>query len=158
GCKNDDALKYSDDLARGFAKAMAAQGHQWTVDHGSSLASPTDWLSFPDKTGTPFDNSEVVQGVDTTDFAYLVTHGALTFMDKPGASEELYIFRAGFGQNASSAPSDAFRVESSKPEWARCIWFNNKSKLGDKRLRWLVVDACESLQLPGYNKDLQMTL
>jgi hypothetical protein len=158
GCKDDDTLKYSDDLARGFARAMVSKGHQWTVDHGSSLASPRDWLSFPDKTGTPFDNSDAIQGVDTTDFAYLVTHGALTYVDKPAPTEDLYVFRAGFGQNASTVPGDAFRVESSKPEWARCIWFNNKSRLGDKSLRWLVMDACESLQLPGYNKDLQMTL
>jgi Family of unknown function (DUF6345) len=158
GCKDDDALKYSDDLARGFAKAMVSQGHQWAVDHGSSLASPRDWLSFPDRTGTPFDNSEAIQGVDTTDFAYLVTHGGLTFVDKPAPTDDLYVFRAGFGQLAPSVPGDAFRVESSKPQWQRCIWFNNKSKLGDKRLRWLVVDTCESLQLPGYVKGLKMTV
>ncbi len=58
GCKDDDRLKYSDDLARGFVRAMAAQGHQWAVDHDSSHASPTDWLSYPDKRGTPYDNSE----------------------------------------------------------------------------------------------------
>ena len=159
GCKNDDALNYSDDLARGFAKAMAAQGHQWAVDHGSSLASPKDWLSFPDRTGTPFDNSEAIQGVDTTDFAYLVTHGGLTFVDKPAPTDDIYLFRAGFGQNALSVPSDAFKVESSSQlPWPNCIWLNNKSRLGDKRLRWLVVDACESLQLPGYVKGLKMSV
>ena len=159
GCRGDNALNYSDDLARGFAKAMAAQGHQWTVDHGSSLASPKDWLSFPDNRGTPFDDSEAIQGADTADFAYLVTHGGLTFVDKPAPIDDLYIFRAGFGQNALAVPNDAFKVESSSQlQWPNCIWLNNKSKLGDKRLRWLVVDACESLQLPGYVKGLKMTI
>jgi hypothetical protein len=157
GCKGDDPLKYSDDLARGFARAMAAQGHQWAIDHDSSHASPLDWLSFPDRQGTPHDNSEAIQGVDTTDFAYLVTHGGLTFVDKPAPTEDLYIFRAGFGRDAPSVPGEAFKVESgSQLQWPRCIWLNNKSKLGDKRLRWLVVDTCESLQLAGYVKGLKM--
>jgi len=159
GCSGDDALNHSDDLARGFAKGMAAEGHQWTVDHGSSLASPKDWLSFPDSRGTPFDDSDAIQGADTIDFAYLVTHGGLTFVDKPAPTDDLFIFRAGFGQNALSVPIDAFKAESSSQlHWPNCIWLNNKSRLGDKRLRWLVVDACESLQLPGYVKGLKMTL
>jgi hypothetical protein len=159
GCKGDDPLKYSDDLAQGFARAMAAQGHQWAVDHDSSSASPADWLSYPDTKGTPYDNSEAVQGVDTTDFAYLVTHGGLTFVDKSAPTEDLYIFRAGFGRDVPFAPDEAFKVErGSRLTWPRCIWLNNKSKLGDKRLRWLVVDACESLQLPGYVKSLKMNV
>jgi hypothetical protein len=159
GCKDDDRLNHSDDLARGFARAMAAQGHQWAVDHDSYHASPTDWLSFPDPKGTPFDNSDVVKGVDTTDFAYLVTHGGVTYVDKPAPTEDLYVFRAGFGLNAPLGPSVAFRVESSsRDSWPRCIWLNNKSRLGDKNLRWLVVDACESLQIAGYVKSLKMNL
>ena len=97
GCKGDDRLKYSDDLAQGFARAMAAKGHQWAVDHDSTHASPLDWLSYQDKGGTPYDNSEAIQGVDTSDFVYLVTHGGLTFVDKPAPTEDLHVFRAGFG-------------------------------------------------------------
>jgi|GEM_PF-3346988 len=158
GCKGDERLKYSDDLARGFAKSMAAQGHQWAVEHGSSLASPLDWLSYPDKSGTPYDNSEVIQGVDTVDFVYLVTHGGLTFVDKPAPTKDLYIFRAGFGLDAPFVPDGVFKVERSSPKYPRCMWLNNKSKLGNKRLRWLVVDTCESLQLPGYAKHLKMNV
>jgi hypothetical protein len=159
GCKRDARLSHSDDLARGFARAMVAQGHQWAVDHDSSHASPTDWLSFPDNKGIPFDNSDAVQGADTTDFAYLVTHGAVTFVDKPHPTEDLYIYRAGFGLDAPQGPEAAFKFEATSPDkFPRCLWFNNKSRLGDKRLRWLVVDACESLQLPGWVKSEKMTL
>lgn len=159
GCKDDSTLKYRDDLARGFAKAMARQGHQWAVDHGSSHASPLAWLSYRDKGGTSYDNSEAIQGVDTTDFAYLATHGALTFVDKRAPTDDLYVFRAGFGQNSPSVAADAFKVESSSSDsWPNCIWLNNKSNLGDKRLRWLVIDSCESVHIPGYVKSQKMTL
>ena len=104
-------------------------------------------------------NSEAIKGGDTTDFAYVVTHGGLTFVDKSAPTHDLYVFRAGFGLDAPSVPNNAFKVESSSPsQWPRCIWFNNKSKLGDKRLRWLVMDICESLQLPGYVKSKKMNL
>ena len=159
GCKHDSTLKYSDDLAHGFARAMAGQGHQWAIDHGSSHASPLDWFSYTDKSGTSYDNSEKIQGVDTVDFAYLVTHSAVTFVDKPAGTDDLYIFRAAFGRNAPAVAADAFKVESSSSNtWEPCIWFNNKSKLGDKRLRWLAIDSCESVHLPGYVKSEKMNL
>ena len=159
GCKDDSRLSQSDNLARGFARAMARHGHQWAVDHDSSHASPTDWLSFPDSKGVHFDNSDAIQGVDTTNFAYLVTHGAVTFVNKPAPAKSLFIFRAGFGLNAPHGPEVAFKTESTSTEvWPKCIWFNNKSRLGDKNLRWLVVDSCESLQMPGFVKSLGMTL
>ena len=158
GCKGDSRLSQSDDLARGFARAMAAQGHQWVIDHDSSRASPTDWLSFLDNKGIPFDNSDAGQGVDTTDFAYLVTHGAVTFVNKPPPNKDLFVYRAAFGLNAPLGDL-AFRVEStSSVTWPKCIWFNNKSKLGDKNLRWVVIDACESVQMPGYVKSEKMNL
>ena len=158
-CRADDRLKYSDDLAQGFAKGMARAGHKWAVNHGSYAASAADWLSYADATGTTSDNSEAVQGADTVHFAYLVTHGGLTYVDKRDPTPDLFVYRAGFGKDAASAPAAAFKVESSSTDkWPRCIWFNNKSRLGDKSLIWLVVDACESLQLPGYDKSHQMNL
>jgi hypothetical protein len=144
---------------------MAQKGHRRMVDHGSTIASPTEWLSYPNDSGEDLDNDDALEGADTTNFVYLVTHGGVTFVDRPArpnvqaGQEDDYLLRAGFGLDAVFVPNDAFKIRATdRGSYPRCIWFNNKSKLGDKRLRWLIVDTCESLQLEGYNKHMKQNL
>lgn len=123
GACNQTDCDYCDDTARGFGAAMQSRGHTWRFDWGNGNAWETDWRDGA--FGGDDDNTQ--GGADFVDFAMLSTHG--------GAGSNHFVA-------AFATPHD------------RCLWDNRQGRLGDSwNCEWIVMDACESLQLPDpHNK------
>lgn len=135
---NDKALKFCDDIAEGFGRAMKKHGHSWAINRGSNLASSDDFTEPSDKVKN--------SGVDTVHFAILATHGRFDFDDRSHPQPDEYSFFCTFGVIGKKTG---------------VCWWNNlhkpsyrgsfKTHLGNNKLKWLIVDACESLQLERPN-------
>jgi hypothetical protein len=116
-CKQT-ATRHCDDAAEGFAKAMRSWGgHTWEFNLKNAQGVAADWID-PAFGGS--DNA-AGRGADSVEFAYLATHGGI-FTDKP----------------------DPYWVATF--DQTKCYWPSDQARLGNGKLKWIVLDACQSLQ------------
>ncbi|MGR0221538.1 DUF6345 domain-containing protein [Agromyces sp. ZXT2-6] len=138
-----EQTKYCDDVADGFAGAMRAGGHRVTVRLAEGAASPRHWTRETDS---------APGGVDTVDFAFLATHGGTHGFELRGGKWVHWVdatFNSPDGCVVASAvlpPRE--EGEDQEPPSARM-------QLGDGRLRWLVLDLCEGLQVRLINHEFR---
>lgn len=122
---NQTRLTHSDDVVRGFGNAMRRRGHRWVFDSNNTSARRADWID--PAFGGRDDN--VTKGIDSVDFGYFSTHGATrTDVDATGKIRTYF-----------------FDVSFNFPK--ECDWVSTSARFGNKQLKWLVMDACESMPL-----------
>jgi hypothetical protein len=135
-------LSHCDDVANGFGAMMKLAG-QWAIERKESDATPADWVykgakrdkgvaewhQPPEKA----DDARPKSGIDTVDLAIIVTHGWVGVdraLDKHNKyTKEMKFANVGFDR----AP------------W--CRFCSHKTRFGDGKLKWLIVDACRSLEI-----------
>jgi hypothetical protein len=126
-------LDHCDLLANGFGKTMEKCGHKWSIKQTEKTAKAADWISrkapksfdldlCPDKG----DDAASGSGVDTVDFALIASHGAMWVKDRTHP----HLCTIGFG---------------SKP----CRFCSTQVQFGDGKLKWLILDACHTLEVNG---------
>ncbi len=137
--------------AAGFAAAMQQHGHKVPIIRGDQDASPAQWRAATDQNPG---------GVDTVEFAYLATHGSTHGKELPSTtaqSKYLRWYLATFDR-----PHDCF-VSSIQldprtwqpPDAKKPV---TTMRLGEGRLRWVVIDACRSLQVGLENEHEQAAM
>jgi Family of unknown function (DUF6345) len=136
---------YCGSEADGFAGAMHSHGHKVTVIRREQDASPRQWDARTD---------QGPGGVDTVEFAYLATHGETDGIDftKDGIYQWLHWFWFTFDSpDGCSLGTVKLQLigktlhppDVKKPETVM--------RLGDGRLRWVVLDCCMSLHIKDVN-------
>jgi hypothetical protein len=135
-CKTAGGLDQLDNcnvIAEGFGQVMEWAGHKWEIKHKQNEATPADWVykgarARPDDKlcTAKGDDARKGHGVDTVDFAIVVTHGARGFDV--------------VGKRTLKFAKVYFNV---KP----CRFCGHKTRLGDGKLKWLVIDACHCLDI-----------
>lgn len=119
GPYNQAKLGHADCVAQDFGKAMRSWGHQLRFGWANGDAWETDWRDA----SFGGDDGNTDGGADSVDFACLATHSILGLVN---------YFQAVFGV-----------------EHARWEWDNRQARLGNRQLKWLYLDCCESLKLPA---------
>ena len=114
-------LDHCDDVANGFGKMMEVGGHTWAIKLKEKEANPANWMdrSRGGKDAAPG------RGVDTVDFAIIVSHGGLW---PPRAAKQPHRVSVGFNQTP-------------------CRFFSDQTRFGDGKLKWLILDSCHSLEI-----------
>ena len=118
---NQKQLNHCDDVADGFGKMMKLGGHQWSIRLEQKKASPKDLIERAQGGA----DDAAGRGADTVDMAMVVSHGGLR---RKGTDGPLLHITVAFDQDPCRARSHQMR-------------------LGDGRLKWLVLDSCRSLEL-----------
>jgi hypothetical protein len=134
-------LDYCDEVANGFGEMMKSDGHKWAIERKEDTATPADWVyknAQPDKGSSvcrpprESDDAKPGSGVDTVDLAIIVTHGWVGVDRSLGKdnkySVEIRFANVGFNQEL-------------------CRFCSHKTRFGDGRLKWLIIDACHSLEI-----------
>lgn len=130
-------LDYCNDIAEGFGWVMEKAGHKWEIKHKQNGATPADWVykgaradQGSSRCSAKGDDARPGHGVDTVDFAIVVTHGGHVpdVVGKPGS------------YHTKKMVTVFFNV---KP----CRFCSHKTRFGDGKLKWLVLDSCYSLQI-----------
>lgn len=139
---------FCDDLAKGFAGAMRSKGHKVAVVKGEQDASPLSWSAATDQKAA---------GIDLVEFAYLATHGGTHGTELPG-SKWLHWFLATFDSPDGCIVST---IQLTLKEVMKDIWKYlppdakkpvTTMRLGEGRLRWVVLDTCRSLHIRVENE------
>jgi hypothetical protein len=139
------SLDYCNDVANGFGGMMEKTGHKWVIKHEQEKANPAHWVyknAGPDKgsnfcraKGTASDNDAAPgRGVDTVDFAIISSHGG-KFADVIRVGDKLVTKKfvtVGFNRDP-------------------CRLCSHKTRFGDGKLKWLILDSCYSLQIDQDN-------
>jgi hypothetical protein len=122
--------------AAGFSAAMHLNGHRVSVMRGNQDASPVQWSAATD---------QKPNGIDTVEFAYLASHGG-THGKELRNSKYLHWFLTTFDSPAGCFVSTiVLDANTWKPRDAQKPV--TAMRLGEGRLRWVVIDACRSLQI-----------
>jgi hypothetical protein len=149
-CK-EKRIDYGERLASGFASAMKWMGHNVRFTRGNADASPKQWHAWGDKSQ---------YGIDTVQFVYLATHSATHGKEgsatpaKPPPQNWVYFWLGTFDssdgcQVFTVKAHTIFNPHTQKWRWeptdvaSPVVWM----RLGEGRLRWLVLDCCNSLQV-----------
>ena len=130
--KRGEDIKHCDDVANGFGETMDAEGHIWVIKQEQDDVWPADWIDRKPLRPAPSttklcnqtgDDSKKRRGIDTVDIALISTHGGFL------GTEPDYgpICTIGFNQ----------------PPGRVC---SCRMRLGNGRLKWLILDCCHSLQ------------
>jgi hypothetical protein len=135
-------LEFCNALVGGFAGAMRSQGHKVATVKGEQDASPLQWNTATDKN---------TAGIDTVEFAYLATHGStygteLPFNQSLQKSQWLHWFIATF-DSPDGCIISTIQVDPKNwkpPDATKPV---TKIRLGEGRVRWVVLDSCRSLQV-----------
>jgi len=132
---------YCDSLAARFAAAMRSLGHRVAFIRGEQDASPLQWGAWTDKNAA---------GIDTVEFAFLATHSGTHGRELPGA-RWLYWWLGTF-DSADGCIVSTIRLDPNT--WAPVTPATPvvTMRLGEGRLRWVVLDCCRSLQLGAENE------
>jgi hypothetical protein len=157
-CKEAN-LDHAARIAQGFATAMSSRGHRVAFTRGSNEASP---IQFSDK------GDSAAFGIDTVEFAILASHGAThgkegSATDRRRPPWNWVFFWLGTFNIDSIRPEDcritsveAILVEN--PRTHKWHWEPKSTSrpvptmnLGETRLRWLVLDTCNSLKIGAEN-------
>jgi hypothetical protein len=130
--KYGEELSHCDDVANGFGTVMERGGHTWAINHKQDEARPADWTDRNPLRKRPTttkicpdsgDDAKEGRGVDTVDFAMIVSHGG----DWGVEPDYGPIITVGFNQIPGR-------------------FCNFKTRFGNTKLKWLVLDSCHSLQ------------
>ncbi|MBP0633343.1 DUF6345 domain-containing protein [Cupriavidus sp. AcVe19-1a] len=134
-------LDYCNDIAEGFGWIMEKGGHKWELKHKQNGATPADWVhkgARADKgskrCSARGDDARPGRGIDTVDFAIVVTHG--------GRAPDVVRERGSW--HNKKMVSVFFNVEP-------CRFCSHKTRFGDGKLKWLVIDSCYSLEIDEPN-------
>jgi hypothetical protein len=137
-----ERIEYGQRVAAGFASVMSSLGHRVAFTRASDQASPKQWNAWGDK-------SEF--GIDTVEFVFLATHGATYGKERP--NDWLYFWLGTFDRDGCYI----WTVEAQPVQDKRTLRWRWEPKniaspkvfmrLGEGRLRWLVLDTCSSLQV-----------
>jgi hypothetical protein len=129
-CNRSTPLNSCDDIANGFAAAMIEEGHRCLFNLGNDEADMKYWISHKNNYSKIGKDNDPSKGVNSVNFALIATHGAFNFANKPKEKIIKYGYFMTFGTDD-------------------CQWHNVYTRLGDSnRLKWIVFDACNSMQLP----------
>lgn len=137
GCMAGGDLDHSDNIGNGFSFGMTFMGHRQEFRRANSQVSPKQWRIGTDA-GTA--------GADTVEFAILVTHGHTTSIHRDTAHQHFVILKLNSVDGCELMSADIPIDQSPLQPLMR---------LGDGSLRWVVVDACRSLQLQHVNESGQ---
>jgi hypothetical protein len=134
-------LDYCNDVAEGFGEMMKLGGHKWAIKHKQEGADPADWVhkkaradKGSKKCSARGDDGRPGRGVDTVDFAIVVTHGG---------KQPDQVLEGGSYHNKKMV-SVFFNVQPYR-------FCSHKTRFGDGKLKWLVLDSCYSLQIDEPN-------
>lgn len=144
-------LEYCKVQSEGFAGAMKKRGHKETVSKTGPDVSPKQWEATTDS---------APDGIDTVDMAYIASHGSTYGKELPPAtrvsapiakSNWLYWFLATCDSSAGCLIT-TIRINPNtwQPPDAKNPVTN--MRLGDGKLRWLVLDCCRSQQIGIVNE------
>jgi hypothetical protein len=120
-------------MAKGFAGAMMEEGQ---FNLGNDKADMKYWISHKNFYKQIGNDNDPSKGVNSVNFALAATHGAFDFKDLPQYKMIEYHYYMVFGTND-------------------CFWLNAYSRFGENGcLKWVVIDGCNSLQLPPPNQGI----
>lgn len=120
-------LEHCDDVANGFGEMMEQGRHIWVIKKEQDQPKAVDWIDKKPLKPAPGaddvchgkgDDAKLGHGIDSVDFALISSHGSMRYPDE------------------------------------FVLWFNDRTRervcscrmrLGNARLKWLVLDCCRSL-------------
>jgi hypothetical protein len=129
-CSEAADLEHNDTLGNGFGAAMRFHGHRVAIRRSNTEANPLQWQEATD---------DQVHGVERVEFAFLATHGATNSI----GTDEFYVYFP------FHSPDGCHLYSADRPGGVGPI--RPLMSLGDGALRWVVMDACRSLQLRQVN-------
>jgi len=147
-------LDHAARIAQGFASAMSSLGHRvvWTRD--SNEASPIQWRAAGD--GGEY-------GIDNVEFVMLASHGATH--GKEGSAKDIsppwhwvFFWLGTFNHRDGCEITSVEAQLKQNPRDHKWYWEPKSTskpeprmRLGETRLRWLVLDTCNSLKVGAEN-------
>jgi Family of unknown function (DUF6345) len=134
-------------IVEGFADEMKRRGHKYSAPFRDEKVSPKQWH-------TPTDQNR--DGIDTVDMAFISTHGGTYgFVEKLGDKTLIPPF---WFEMVSDSPDGTVISSLVLDQKVESALYPSSEKpvanmrLGDGKLRWLVLEACRSLQVGGQNE------
>jgi hypothetical protein len=129
-------LETTNDVVNGFGRLMKKGGHQWAIEKKQKEVAPADWIDreplVPFKNYASWDkaylhrgnDSNKDSGVDTVDMALISSHGGNLSKSRDFGG---VVFTIGLNVHPGQVG-------------------NFQMRLGNTKLKWLIIDACHSLE------------